>query len=111
MTGRLPLLKPDGKWTYTSVATAGKEAGFQTMDKYIWQHNNTVTQNISTQSLLDLCEGLERALGEQTGMCWWEQVNQQWRRWKMMGGKSYQWDVKEDSLDGGTKTSKSSGFN
>ena len=27
------------------------------------------------RSLLDLCEGLERALGTQVGMRWWEQVS------------------------------------
>ena len=33
-----------------------------------------VTQYISTQSLLDLCEGSERAPGARLGMRWWEQA-------------------------------------
>ena len=32
MTRRLPRHKTDRKWTYTSAATARKEAGFQTME-------------------------------------------------------------------------------
>ena len=38
------------------------------------QRQNTITQYIATRSLLDLCEGPERALGAQVGMQWWEQV-------------------------------------
>ena len=33
-----------------------------------------VAQYIATRSLLDLCEGSERAPGEQVGMRWWQQV-------------------------------------
>ena len=33
-----------------------------------------VAQYIAMQSLLDLCEGLERALGYRVGMQWWEQA-------------------------------------
>ena len=32
-----------------------------------------VTQYIATRSLLDLCEGSERAPGAQVSMRWWEQ--------------------------------------
>ena len=37
LTGRLPRQKPDGKWKYTSTATAKAryEVGFQTMGGYI----------------------------------------------------------------------------
>ena len=53
---------------YTSVAMARDEAGFQTIEEYIRQHKNTVTQYIAMRSLLDLCEGSLRAPGEQVGM-------------------------------------------
>ena len=33
-----------------------------------------VAHYIATRSLLDLCEGSERAPGAQVGMRWWEQV-------------------------------------
>ena len=33
-----------------------------------------VAQYTPTRSLLDLCAGSERALGEQMGVCWWEQA-------------------------------------
>ena len=44
------------------------------MEEYIRRRQNTVAKYIPTQSLLDLCEGLERYPGEQVGMQWWEQV-------------------------------------
>ena len=43
------------------------------MEEYVRGRQNTVTQYIATRSLLYLCEGLERAPGEQVGMWWWEQ--------------------------------------
>ena len=71
MTWQLPHNKPDRKWTYTSAAMAREEAGFQTMEEYIRQCKATVTQYISTKSLLDLCEESERTLGERVGRRWW----------------------------------------
>ena len=44
------------------------------VQEYIRHRQNTVVQFISTLSLLYLCEGLERPLGAQVGMRWWEQV-------------------------------------
>ena len=55
ITGRLLRQKPDGKWTYTSAATAREEVGILTMEDYIRWRQNTVTQYIDTRSLLDLC--------------------------------------------------------
>ena len=44
------------------------------MEEYVrWRHN-TVAQYIATQSLLDLCEGSERAPGGLVRMRWWEQA-------------------------------------
>ena len=73
LTGHLPLRTTDRKWRYISAAVAKEEAGFLWMEEYVRWHQNTVAQYIATQSLLDLCEGLERAPGEQVGMRWWEQ--------------------------------------
>ena len=56
------------------MATAREEAGFLTMEEYIRRRQDTVTQYIATQSLLDLCEGSERAPGARVVMWWWEQV-------------------------------------
>ena len=47
------------------MATAREEAGFLTMEEYIRRRQDTVTQYIATQSLLDLCEGSERAPGRE----------------------------------------------
>ena len=56
------------------AAAAKEEAGLLTMKEYIRRRQDTVAQYIDTRSLLDLCEGSERAKGEQVGMWWWEQV-------------------------------------
>ena len=74
LTGRLPRRTPDGRWRYASAAAAREEVGFLTMEEYIRRRKNTFAQYITTQSLLDLCEGSERALGVRVGMWWWEQV-------------------------------------
>ena len=74
LTGRLLRRKPGRKWVYTSAETAREEAGFLKMEDYIRRCQNTVGQYIATQSLLDLCEGSERALWEGVGMRWWKQV-------------------------------------
>ena len=37
------------------------------------KQQNTFSHYIAAHSLLDLCEGLERALGVRVGMRWWEQ--------------------------------------
>ena len=42
------------------------------MEEYIRQRENKAPQYISTQSLLDLCEGSEMTLGVRVGMQWWE---------------------------------------
>ena len=68
LAGQIPRQKPDGGWTYTSAAMAREEAGFQTMEEYIRRRQNTFAQYIATRSLLDLCEGSERAPGVRVGM-------------------------------------------
>ena len=74
LTGWLPQRTPGGKWTYTLEATARDEDGLLTTEEYTWRCQNTVAQYIDTQLLLDLCEGLERALREKVGMRWWEKA-------------------------------------
>ena len=37
LMGRLPWGKLDGRWEYTSVKAARSEAGFETIETYIWQ--------------------------------------------------------------------------
>ena len=71
LTGRLPRRTPDSKWIYTLAETSREEAVLLTMEGYIRRLQNTVAQYIATRSLLDLCEGSERALGEQVRMRWW----------------------------------------
>ena len=72
--GQLLQQKNYGNWEYTSKDTAKEEAGFQTTEEYIRQQQNMFTQYIDMPSLLDLCEGSERSLGERVGIRWWEQT-------------------------------------
>ena len=67
--GRLPWRRLDRKWYYTSV-----DAGFELTETYIQRSQNTVTQYIATQLLLEICEAAERNQGERVGMQWWEQA-------------------------------------
>ena len=46
--GRLPCRRSDGKWDYTSAATATSEADFGVMEEYICRRENTVAQYIAT---------------------------------------------------------------
>ena len=73
LTGQLPRRTTNGKWRYISAGAAREEAGFLTMEEYVRQRQNTVTQYIATRSLLDLCEGSERTPGARVGIRWWEQ--------------------------------------
>ena len=50
---------------------AREESGFLKMEEYIRQCQNMVAQYIAARSLLDLCEGSERAQGARVGMRWW----------------------------------------
>ena len=43
------------------------------MEEYVRRRQNMIKQYIATRSLLDLCEGSERAPGARFGMRWWEQ--------------------------------------
>ena len=74
LMGRLPRHKNDGKQEYTSAAAAREEAGLQTMQEYIRRWQNTVAQYIATRSMLDLCEGSEKASGARVGIRWWDQA-------------------------------------
>ena len=68
LTGQLLQRKKYGAWKYTSSAAARYAGGFLMMEEYVRQGQNTVTQYITTRSLLDLYEGLERATGAQVGV-------------------------------------------
>ena len=72
--GRLSQRTQDRKFTYNLAAIAREDSGFLTMEKYIRWHQNTDAQYIATRSLLDLCEGSERAPGARVGTQWWNQA-------------------------------------
>ena len=54
--GRLPLKRLDGRWEYTSTEVTREEEGFDMMETYIRQRQNTFTQYILMQLNLDLCK-------------------------------------------------------
>ena len=74
LTGWIPQRQTDGKLEYTSAETARAEAGFEEMEEYIHQSQNTFTQYIATRSLLNLYEVMERTQGPRVGMWWWDQA-------------------------------------
>ena len=49
------------------------ETGFELMETYIHQRQNTVTDYIATLPILDLCEAAERKRGAWVGIRWREQ--------------------------------------
>ena len=51
-----------------------EETGFKAMEEYIGRRQNTVSQLIATQLILDLCEDMERMSEVRVGMRWWEQA-------------------------------------
>ena len=57
LTGRQARRAKDGDWYYSSLEGAMREAGLIDIRKLIGNRQNTVAQYISTQTLLDLCEG------------------------------------------------------
>ena len=83
-----------GRWEYTLAEAAREEARFEPMETYIWQSQNTVTQYIVTQPIMDLYEVGKRKRGpmwvisvgngrEFTSQGQWR--CQKWRqRWKNM---------------------------
>ena len=73
LTRQLQRRTTDKKWRYTSAATAREGLGLLTIEENVRRRQNTVTQYISTQSLLYLCEGSERDTGALDGMRYWEQ--------------------------------------
>ena len=49
------------------------ESGFEGIVTYITRIQNTVTQYIATQPILDLCERSDRSPGAKVSQRWWEQ--------------------------------------
>ena len=70
LTGRFPRRRLDGKWEYTSADAARTQAGFDPIETYIFQRQNTVAQYIATRSFMDLCDAAERKQGERVGIRW-----------------------------------------
>ena len=74
MTGWLLWRTLNGKWKYTSAVMEREEAGVLVVEEHIRRLQKMVAQYIATRSLLELCEGLERAPWAQVGLRWCEHV-------------------------------------
>ena len=59
-----------------------KEAGLTDVRTSINRRHNTVVQYISTQPLLDLCEGEKQREGARVTMRWWYQTGIDWEKAK-----------------------------
>ena len=71
LIGRLPHQRLDGRWEYTLAEAAREEAGFETMETYVWQRHNMAAPYIKTRPMLELCEAEGRQRGDWVGMRWW----------------------------------------
>ena len=63
LTGRQPRRGRDGRWFYSSLAGAMKEAGIVQIRTSILRRQNTVVQFIATRPILGLYEGAVRRPG------------------------------------------------
>ena len=69
-----PQIQTNGSWTYTLLEGALKAAGLETMETYIYRHQNTVAQYIPARPILDLCLEAERRPGLWVLRQWWEKA-------------------------------------
>ena len=73
LTGRKLSIPGGGSWEYPSLEEEMVESGFEGIVTYITRSQNTVTQYIATQPILDLCERSDRSPGAKVSQRWWEQ--------------------------------------
>ena len=72
LTGRQPRRRGYGRCVYPLLKESMKEAGFEGIRKSIARRQNTVTQYIATQPIMDLCEQATQRLGARVSQQWWE---------------------------------------
>ena len=82
LTGRQPRKGRDGKWHYTSLEGAMKEARLTDLRTSINRSQKTVAQYIATRPLLDLCEGAKQREGAWVTLRWWDQSGIDWEKAK-----------------------------
>ena len=79
ITGRQPQQGRDGRWYYSSLTGALKEAGVVRIRTSILRRQNTVAQFIATRPILGLCEVTERRPGTRVPRRWREQTGIHWK--------------------------------
>ena len=78
LTGRQARREKDGEWHYPSLEGDMKEAGLTDIRTSILRSQNTVTQYIATQPLLDLCERTTQRGGARVSRWWCDQKGIDW---------------------------------
>ena len=73
ITGMQPWRRGDGIWEYPPLVEAMGEAGFEEIRKLVTRRQNTFTQCIATQTILDLCERATQRPGARVSQRCWEQ--------------------------------------
>ena len=63
-----------GSWVYPLLDNATGEAGMEEVETYVLRLQNTVSQYITTQSILEIYMVAEKWPGAQVTMRWWEQA-------------------------------------
>ena len=72
ITGRQPMRREKGGWDYPPLVTSMEEVVLEEIGVYILKMQNTVTQYITMQPILDLCERSVQRLGAWFYRRWWE---------------------------------------
>ena len=73
MTGRMPRHNGDGTCKYLTLGEVMGEAGLQEIETYVAYLHNTVSQNIATRPIMDLCLAAKWSPGPRVVKRWWEQ--------------------------------------
>ena len=107
LTGRQPRKGRGGKWHYPSLEGAMKESGITDVRTSINRRQTTVAQYITTQLLLDLCEGEKQREGAQVTLRWWGQPGIDWEKAK---AKKIETESASDSDSGQTRRRRRGGI-
>ena len=97
--GRQPRRGKDGKWFKPPLEGAMKEAGFKDVRTSINTRQNRIAQYITTQPLLDLCEGTTQIGGASVAMGWWDQKGIDWKKAKARGAETESESESESETD------------
>ena len=70
LTGQQPWRGREGGWVYPILEEAMAEARVQEVETYVYRHQKTVVQFISTRTIMNLCLVLERCTASRMAKHW-----------------------------------------